>query len=238
MKGGLSSLSPTAHWDDGTRPRRGPCERDFVGPKNPHRIREKYEIYLSDDLAVERIARQCIHLSRAIEKIDESGRGRAFQTNSLRRTSSKNSLPTARLFSRIRLQSTGEVGTARAMRIRPGRGAGRGVSEASGSPPRSENGNTTFSSQPEHCFGFSLRPHRWGRRPRCGDGPKPDDLLGVRVNSDRPGRHPADPLPARARICLGAKSAGAMDRPGSVHARSLRNAAEPVCSVAFGKSVR
>ena len=40
--------------------------------KFPHRVREKYEIYLSDDLTAELFARECIDLSGAIGKIRES----------------------------------------------------------------------------------------------------------------------------------------------------------------------
>jgi hypothetical protein len=39
--------------------------------KFPHRIREKYEIYLSDDLTAELFAHECIDLSGAIGKIRE-----------------------------------------------------------------------------------------------------------------------------------------------------------------------
>ena len=40
--------------------------------KYPHRIREKYEIYLSDDLTAELFARERIDLDGAIGKIRES----------------------------------------------------------------------------------------------------------------------------------------------------------------------
>ena len=40
--------------------------------KFPHRIREKYEIYLSDDLTAELFGRDCIDLSGAIEKVRDS----------------------------------------------------------------------------------------------------------------------------------------------------------------------
>ena len=40
--------------------------------KFPHRIREKYEIYLSDDLAAEPFGRECIDLNGAVGKIQES----------------------------------------------------------------------------------------------------------------------------------------------------------------------
>ena len=35
----------------------------------PYRVREKYEIYLSDELTAELFARECIDLNGAIEKI-------------------------------------------------------------------------------------------------------------------------------------------------------------------------
>ena len=57
-------------------------------------------------------------------------------------------------------------------------------------------------------FGISHRPGRGGRRPGRGDGPPPDDLLGIPADPDRPGGHPADPLPAGARVSLGAEGAG------------------------------
>jgi hypothetical protein len=41
--------------------------------KIPHRIREKYEIYLSDDLTAELFARERIDLKGAIAKVRELG---------------------------------------------------------------------------------------------------------------------------------------------------------------------
>jgi hypothetical protein len=41
--------------------------------KYPHRIREKYEIYLSDDLTAELFARERIDLKGAIVKVRDFG---------------------------------------------------------------------------------------------------------------------------------------------------------------------
>ena len=40
-----------------------------------HRVREKYEVYLSDDLTAELFARERIDLTGAIERIREGGIG-------------------------------------------------------------------------------------------------------------------------------------------------------------------
>ena len=46
-----------------------------LAQKFPYRIREKYEIYLSDELTAELFARECIDLNGAIEKIREIAAG-------------------------------------------------------------------------------------------------------------------------------------------------------------------
>ena len=51
-------------------------------------------------------------------------------------------------------------------------------------------------------------PGRGLRRPGRGHGSSPNDRLGVAADPDRPGGYPVDPLPARARVSVGAPGAG------------------------------